>query len=193
MKKILIIVDPQNDFIFGKLAVPYALTAINKFLEAASKKNFLQEYDGIFVTIDNHPHDHCSFSSNGGIFNPHCINHTIGEAIYHEIEFALESHWNKVRFYTKGEESEKEEFSIFQTVYEGNRLLHDASIANNTVEEIHIMGIAGDYCVHDTIVDLIKKGHGEKIVVLTEFIASLDDGAKLNKLIDQESLKTLKL
>lgn len=190
MKKVLIIVDPQNDFITGSLSVPNAVHAMNRFGEVVAKENLLQKYDGIFVTIDNHPYDHCSFVINGGIFPPHCVNHTFGAAICRDVEYALLNHQSKVKFYTKGEQSDKEEFSIFGTVYEGNRLLYDASIADRTVDEIHVMGIAGDYCVHDTIVDLIKKGHGDKIVVLTNFIASLDGGEKLQKLIEQESLKT---
>jgi len=193
MKKVLIIVDPQNDFITGSLAVPGAEEAMRKFAEWVGIGN-LEGYDNIAITIDNHPVDHCSFKEHGGPFPPHCINHTNGAAISRVVETAILGYGAKEvpMFYTKGEESNKEQFSIFETYYNGYKLLNDANLTNRDIEfEIHVMGIAGDYCVHDTIADLIKMGYKKNIVVLPEFIASLDGGKKLQNLIDDNELQTL--
>jgi nicotinamidase/pyrazinamidase len=189
MKKVLIIVDPQNDFITGSLAVPGAEDAMRKF--GVWAKGNLEKFDFIAVTIDSHPNNHCSFIEQGGVFPSHCVNHTEGASISKTVEAALKFGKN-VKFYTKGENSKKEEFSIFETYYNGYKLLNDFGVTNRSQEfEIHVMGIAGDYCVHDTIAGLIKMGYKKNIVVLPEFIASLDGGKKLQKLIDDNELQTL--
>ena len=182
MRKILIIVDPQNDFIDGTLAVPGALKAMYNFYEYA-KKNGLDQFDEILVTIDNHPINHCSFIVEGGIFPIHCVAHTVGAAIHPLMEKTLFEFGKNVSFFTKGEVADKEEFSIFRSELNGDKLLAKAGLDHDQDStEIYVMGIAGDYCVHDTILDLLMKGYGQ-INVLTDFIASLDEGVKLKQLI----------
>jgi nicotinamidase-related amidase len=39
-------------------------------------------------------------------------------------------------------------------------------IAENGVEEIYVAGLCGDYCVGNSIKDLVEARHGEKIRVL---------------------------
>lgn len=187
MKKILIIVDPQNDFITGSLAVPGAEAAMDRFKQF-SLQGGLNQYDDIFVTIDFHPVNHCSFQSEGGIFPPHCVQHTWGAAISPAVETALSKNTN-VHFYTKGRTFDKEEYSIFKgpngiNLAAGARFFRDV--------EIHVMGIAGDYCVHDTIADIIHDYTTEissRITVLKDFIASIDGGTKLENLIQTHGLK----
>ena len=188
MKKILIIVDPQIDFVSGSLAVPGAQQAMEKF-ETFAAAGGLQNYDEIVVTIDSHPVNHCSFVSEGGIFPSHCIQHNIGAAICPEVERALSKSTN-ANFYTKGSCPTKEEFSIFKSPY-GTQMQMDMNFFRDT--EIDVMGIAGDYCVHDTISDLLN-GYptlNRHVTVLTDFIASIDDGSKLKALITEFGLKTL--
>ena len=199
MKRILIIVDPQNDFITGSLAVPGAEEAMEKFRQSAWNGD-IEKYDFIAVTIDNHPQSHCSFVQQGGIFPPHCVNHTIGAAISPVVENALKfakNFGNNVKFYTKGENPNTEEFSIFKSPNSTKLLLDISEFCTVDDFEIHVMGIAGDYCVHDTIADIIELTKDfntpfkDKIVVLYEFIASLDGGLKLHKLILEHKLQTL--
>lgn len=60
----LIIIDPQNDFVKGSLAVPGAEEAMNniiKFIE-----DHKQDLGYIAVTLDWHPLSHCSFKEFGG-------------------------------------------------------------------------------------------------------------------------------
>ena len=76
MKQLLLIVDPQNDFINGSLAVSEA-EAKMKALASYIATN-AERYQAIFVTMDSHPANHCSFADNGGIWPPHCVLHTYG-------------------------------------------------------------------------------------------------------------------
>jgi nicotinamidase/pyrazinamidase len=126
----------------------------------------------------------------GGIFPSHCVKHTHGAAISPEVEKALSNSTN-VHFYTKGKTVDREEFSIFKSP-NGVNLAAGARFFRDV--EIHVMGIAGDYCVHDTIADIIHdytKEISSRITVLSEFIASLDGGVKLNELVNKYSLKVI--
>ena len=69
MKKVLVIVDPQNDFITGSLAVKTASEKMNALVEHLWET----KYDAIFVTLDSHPENHCSFECNGGQWPVHCV------------------------------------------------------------------------------------------------------------------------
>lgn len=182
--------DPQNDFVTGSLAVPDAQKAMETFNQFATEFGGLEQYDKILVTIDSHPINHISFKSQGGIFPPHCVQHTIGAAICPEVENALSKNTN-VQYFTKGSVQNKEEFSIFKSE-NGSKLSESANFFRDT--EIHVMGIAGDYCVHDTIEDILAGYSAEiasRITVLKDFIASIDGGAKLKNLVEKYGIKII--
>ena len=79
MKKLLLIVDPQIDFISGSLSVGGADEAMKKLGE------YIGQHDGEYVlkvvTTDWHPYHHCSFKDQGGPWPAHCVQNTIGAAI----------------------------------------------------------------------------------------------------------------
>ena len=64
----LVIVDPQNDFINGSLAVPGAEKAINNTIEFI--KEHKEDLAYIAITADWHPYDHCSFKEPGNSMLP---------------------------------------------------------------------------------------------------------------------------
>ena len=64
---VLLIVDPQNDFITGSLPVPGAAAAMD-YITAWTREHHA-EYDAIIITMDQHPADHCSFEVQGGQAN----------------------------------------------------------------------------------------------------------------------------
>lgn len=61
-KRILIIVDPQNDFISGSLAVPEAIEAMDNLTEHVRKHG--TEYDEIIVSLDTHNPTNLGFKEN---------------------------------------------------------------------------------------------------------------------------------
>ena len=85
IKSILLIVDPQNDFITGTLAVEGAKEKMMKLAESD-----LSKYDYVCVTLDTHPENHCSFKENGGIWPKHCVFATNGWNIPEYLNEALE-------------------------------------------------------------------------------------------------------
>ena len=191
MKKILLIVDPQNDFITGTLAVKGAKEKMMKLADYIISDAHPQ-YDYICVTLDSHPEDHCSFKENGGIWPKHCIVDTNGWNISEYLEDAMQfvGAGKKIYFgyYHKGTEPDQEEYSIFDSE-DGNTLSEQiADLIKGHDVYIDICGIAGDYCVLETLKGLRKIIGDRYIRVLTQYTASIDGGEKLMNYIKDNSI-----
>ena len=178
MKNILLIVDPQNDFISGSLAVENAEEKMLKLSNYLNEKG--SNYDKIYVTMDSHPENHCSFKENGGIWPKHCITNTLSWEIFDHLNKILNDLEN-VEYYRKGTEENKEEYSIFENNLDGVTLLNNIKniIEKDSDTFIDICGIAGDYCVLETIKGLTELINNDYIYILEELTASIDGGEKL--------------
>lgn len=85
MKKILVVVDIQNDFVDGALGSKEAVAIINN----AGRK--IKDFDGdIFVTLDTHGENYMNTQEGKRLPVPHCIKGTDGWKLNAEIEKALE-------------------------------------------------------------------------------------------------------
>lgn len=176
MKNILLIVDPQNDFITGTLAVEGAEEKMKKLATYIKEKGHI--YDHVCITLDSHPENHCSFKDNGGIWPKHCITWTDGWSIPTYFETALKN--SKVACYHKGNNSDVEEYSIFNSEEDGFVLaMQLRELLKSGEVYVDICGIAGDYCVLETLKGLRQVIPDECISILTDFIASIDGGEKL--------------
>lgn len=188
MKRMLLIVDPQNDFITGSLAVPGAKEKMMKLSDFN-----LQQYDIICVTLDTHPENHCSFEINGGIWPKHCIYNTNGWNIPEYLDYRLMdySNWSGklVSYHNKGTEADKEEYSIFDNESNGFTLYTQIKeLLSQDDLFIDVCGIAGDYCVLETIKGLRKYIGDNYICVLTEYTASIDGGERLINYLDYNNI-----
>jgi nicotinamidase/pyrazinamidase len=179
MKHILLIVDPQNDFITGTLAVKGAKEKMMKLADYIISDAHSQ-YDYVCVTLDSHPENHCSFKENGGIWPMHCVYDTNGWDIPEYLDDALNLSGKLVNYYHKGTEPDIEEYSIFDNRNDGNTLANQITdlIREGNIE-IDICGIAGDYCVLETLKGLRNIIGDKYIRILTQYVASIDHGIKL--------------
>lgn len=85
MKKILVVIDMQNDFIVGELSTAESLKATKN---GADK---IRSFDGdIFLTLDTHYDNYACTAQGRHIPIPHCINKTKGHELYPEIADALQ-------------------------------------------------------------------------------------------------------
>ena len=187
MKKILLIVDPQNDFITGTLTVKGAKEKMMKLADYIISDAHPQ-YDYICVTLDSHPENHTSFKENGGIWPTHCVYNTNGWDIPEYLDDALNLSGKLVDYYHKGTESNREEYSIFDSE-DGNTLSEQITdlIKEHDVY-IDICGIAGDYCILETLKGLRRIIGDQYIRVLTQYTASIDGGEKLMNYIKDNSI-----
>ncbi len=84
MKKILVVVDIQNDFVDGALGTPEAVAIIDN---AAEK---IKNFDGdIFVTYDTHYENYMGTLEGKKLPVPHCIKGTDGWQLNSKIADAL--------------------------------------------------------------------------------------------------------
>lgn len=188
MKNILLIVDPQNDFITGSLAVKGAKEKMMKLAESD-----LTKYDYICITLDSHPKNHMSFKENGGIWLEHCVIDTNGWNIPEYLDDAMQyaGAGKKIYFgyYHKGTEPDTEEYSIFDNCEDGKTLANQImDLIREGDVYVDVCGIAGDYCVLETIKGLRKFIGDEYITVLTDYTASIDGGEKLIKYLNENEI-----
>lgn len=185
MKRLLLIVDPQVDFICGALPVPGAETAMNKLAGYITDNS--GKYMHKAVTADRHPFNHSSFTEYGGLWPRHCVHDTVGAAIWQPVFNALYNSAGEVSMLYKGQIAHIEEYSIFknqQAAAAIDRLIHDLGI-----EQIDICGLAGDVCVNDTLHDGIARYGSDMFNVLSDFSPSIDGGTTLDKTITENQLK----
>ncbi len=185
MKRLLLIVDPQVDFICGALPVPGAETAMNNLA------GYITDNSGRYihkaVTADRHPFNHSSFTEYGGMWPRHCVHDTVGAAIWQPVFNALYNSAGEVSMLYKGQIADIEEYSIFknqQAAAAIDRLIRDLGI-----EQIDICGLAGDVCVNDTLRDGIARYGSGMFNVLIDFSPSIDRGATLYKTINENRLR----
>lgn len=172
-QRLLIIVDPQIDFTTGSLAVANGPEAMDRLVEAF-QNGLAKNYDRIFVTQDFHPANHCSFVEQGGVFPAHCVQGTEGMKVYPELQDELD-HVNdiKVEYLTKGENAEVEEFSILKNEKSCSHIKEMIDLEKYA--GIDICGIASDYCVYETLKDLIAFYPAANVRVATNCIAAVDE------------------
>ena len=185
-KKLLLLVDVQYDFINGSLAVegaPEVMDALANYIDAQPKGLF----DTIVMTVDFHPYEHSSFRDNGGLWPVHCVQHTHGASIYQPVFEAVKKQSPEAQVLTKGDDIAVDEYSIMANEKSAKKLL--GIIEGNDIQEIYVAGLCGDYCVGNSIKDLVEAGHGDKIRVLTRFIGNIDDRTTLRNIIVDNNLQ----
>ena len=154
MKKILIVVDMQKDFIDGALGTKEAQAIVDK---AAEK---IKSFDGeIVVTFDTHFENYMETSEGNKLPVPHCIKGSEGHALYSGIEKALEG-----KKYTSVEKLTFGSTELPKVV--GN-------LAKGEMYEIEMLGLCTDICVVSNAL-LLKAFNPEiEITVLSELCAGV--------------------
>ena len=185
-KKLLLLVDVQYDFINGSLAVSGA-PAVMDSLAAYIAEQPAGTFSQIVMTADFHPYNHSSFKDNGGMWPVHCVAYSHGASIYQPVFEAVNKQIPCSPVLTKGDNVAVDEYSIMANADSAKKLLR--IIEENGIQEIYVEGLCGDYCVGNSIKDLVQAGHGEKIRVLTRFIGNIDDGTTLRNIIKDNNLQ----
>jgi len=180
MKRLLLIVDAQYDFINGSLPVPEAeeaMNALSRWMDGLKSGT----YADVVLTADFHTWEHVSF----GQWPVHCVAHSHGAAIWQAVLEAAYRHCKRTKVLTKGTMKEVEEYSILKNKASRRRLVPLLDKA----EQVDVCGIAGDVCVLDTLKDLVAAGYEEKLNVLMPFCPSLDGGKALSAYVKRLKIK----
>jgi len=142
----LILVDIQNDFCIGSLAIKAACSIIdvaNKYIRLFEKHNL-----PIFATRDWHPKNHSSFKDFGGIWPVHCVQDTFGSMFYGGLNLP-----KSTIVISKATKVEKDAYSGFDETSLDNHL------KKIKIKRLFIGGLATDYCVKATILDALNLGY----------------------------------
>ncbi|MCH4148076.1 MAG: isochorismatase family protein [Prevotella sp.] len=184
---LLLIIDPQIDFISGSLPVAGASEAMDKLAEYVTAHG--NDYTHIVATTDWHPYHHCSFKTEGGEWPIHCVQNSIGAAIHTELLRACNNVDARFTVLRKGTSISKEEYSIIQNGDSASKL--DELIRQSDVTSVHVCGLAGNICVLNTLKDMMKFYGNEFLTVLPQFSPSLDDGTELRHYLLENNIKTM--
>lgn len=174
----LVVVDMQNDFVSGSLAVPEAETIIpnvNALIDLPFKAKI--------ATKDFHPTDHVSFAKTHGrpeystlrVYHPqdeqkileanqtlwpiHCVANTGGA------DFApgVQSHKFDAIIH-KGTHPSIDSYSAFCDVWGKGETELPKVLREIGASDVYICGLAGDYCVKYTASDSVDYGYNTWVV-----------------------------
>ena len=125
MKKLLIVIDMQNDFIDGSLGTPEAEAIVD------AVKDKIRSYPAgdIFATMDTHGPDYLSTQEGRNLPVEHCIKGTEGWRIRPDIAELLT------------------EAAIFEKPTFGSVRMAEAVKGIGDLEEIELIGLCTDICV----------------------------------------------
>jgi nicotinamidase/pyrazinamidase len=143
-KKALIVVDMQNDFVrpTGALYVPDSESMIDDMKNLISKGN----YDYIVFTQDWHPSNHPSFQE----WPVHCVQHSQGAEIVKQLTEVCDPRSTIV--VQKGWDLDDDSYGAFCTSNKRYSSGLSEALKSRGVGELHIVGVAGEYCVYHTAV-----------------------------------------
>lgn len=152
----LIVVDVQIDFCAGgALAVPDGDAVIEPINRLAREARF------VVATRDWHPPNHQSFREYGGPWPVHCVQGSKGAEFdprldRKEIDAVIDA----------GQAPDLEGYSGF----EGTEL--EKVLRDHKANEVHVAGLALDYCVKETALDACRAGF--YVVVHRDATRSID-------------------
>jgi len=183
--KALIIVDVQNDFL------PGGALEVSKGDEIIPVINYIQkDYDLIVATQDWHPANHQSFASQHPgklpfeiielagmtqvLWPDHCIQDSYGAQFAEDLQLARVE-----GIFRKGLNPFIDSYSGF---YDNGRLKNtglSGYLKDRGVAELHVSGLAADFCVFYTAMDALSEGF--KTSIISKATKAIDKGAMMEK------------
>jgi nicotinamidase/pyrazinamidase len=158
----LLIVDAQYDFMpGGSLAVPGGDEIVRPILK------IMNLYDLVVFTQDWHPADHCSFKENGGIWPVHCVQGEQGSAIHEDLfgpEVRKLMDAGKICLVQKGVNKDVDSYSGFWDNERKHKTDLDTILKRHKIDEVHLTGIATDYCVKFTALEAVEAGYKVSLI-----------------------------
>lgn len=183
--KALIVVDVQNDFL------PGGALEVNQGDEIIEVINRLQsKYQIVVATQDWHPANHKSFASmhvehnifdiidlNGyaqTLWPNHCVQGTVGADLSPLLDI------NPIQaIFRKGMDRNVDSYSgFFDNNRNHNTGLH-GFLQDKGIEEVHICGLAADFCVFFTAMDALDLGY--RTAIISKATKAIDKDAYMKK------------
>lgn len=134
-KKILVVVDVQNDFIDGALGNDETKAIVPKLVKKLKK--YGKEYDSIYLTRDIHYDNYLDTLEGKKLPVPHCIKKSGGESINKDV-------WEAVQMLRK---QKKYVGVVDKNTFASKDLIAILSQVCSSSDEIELCGVCTDICV----------------------------------------------
>ncbi|KAF6766743.1 pyrazinamidase/nicotinamidase [Ephemerocybe angulata] len=175
----LLVIDMQNDFVYGSLAVPGASNIINRVNQLIDLP-----FTTKVATRDYHPDNHVSFAKTHQqepfsriiIYHPddrdelkgleqvlwpvHCVAKTVGADF---VPGLTQTKFEKTIF--KGTHRKVESYSAFRDAWARDESELPGHLAEHGITDVFCVGLAGDFCVKYTALDAVDYGYRTWVVV----------------------------
>lgn len=146
MKKVLVVVDMQNDFVDGALGTKEAVGIVDNVVSK------IKNFDGrIFVTLDTHQDNYMETAEGKKLPVPHCIKATTGWQLNEKVKAAL---------------SDKDYKTLEKGTFGSTDLVNEIrEIKGKDEIEIEFVGLCTDICVVSNVLLLKAYFPEEKLTV----------------------------
>ena len=156
----LIIVDVQNDFCEGGSLAVAGGAAVARAVSERLAQDQEYEYEHVVATKDFHVDPGSHFSDHpdyAASWPPHCVAGTTGADFHPDLDTsAVEA------VFRKGAHAAA--YSGFEGVDDDGTPLGDW-LRDHGVDEVDVVGIATDYCVHATAADAARAGFATRVLL----------------------------
>ena len=160
MKKLLVVVDYQKDFVNGTLGFKKAETLEEGIYNKV--KNYLDNGDNVLFTYDTHVDNYLETREGKNLPVSHCILGTEGHELFGRLvefkDLKNTMHYNK---------------EVFALAPES--LIKIREELGNTIEEVELLGVVTNMCVISNAVSMQTIFPNAKITVDASLCASFDD------------------
>lgn len=167
MKKILVVVDMQNDFITGPLGAPEAVSIVDKVVEKIRG----EEWDLVYTTYDTHDEGYLETPEGKKLPVEHCIGGSDGWMLHNNIYDIV------VDGVPRWEASTKNTFGSIKLI-EDLRSIYPYSVNDEQDDfELTLVGVCTDICVIYNA--LLLKAHYPEMKIVVD--ASCCAGSTVGK------------
>jgi nicotinamidase/pyrazinamidase len=161
----LLLVDVQNDFCpGGALAVSAGDRVVAPLNRAAAR--FAAAGLPIYASRDWHPAQTSHFEPFGGPWPVHCVQGTTGAAFHPDLRLPPTS-----VVLSKGDHPDKDDYSAV-TAHDETGATLIKLLQRDGVRQLYVGGLATDYCVKATVLDLLAAGFF--VSLLVDAVAGVD-------------------
>jgi nicotinamidase/pyrazinamidase len=161
----LLIVDVQNDFCSGgALAVREGDEVVAPLGRLADR--FAVLGFPVYASRDWHPLDSTHFTTGGGSWPVHCVQHTHGAQLHPDLQLPPAA-----MVVTTGAGKDDDGYSAFSGAIAGRGSLADDLRARG-VNHLYVGGLATDYCVKHSVLDALAQGID--VTVLADAVRAVD-------------------
>lgn len=169
MKKILVVVDMQNDFITGPLGTPEAVSIVDKVVEKIRG----EEWDYIYATLDTHFDNYLKTQEGSKLPIEHCILDTEGHKINETIASTID------RSGCKASAMVKNTFGSTRLIdHIGSNFINEKIFYGKDIE-LTLVGVCTDICVISNA--LLLKAHYPEMRIVVDASCCAGSTPKLHK------------